>query len=98
MRPLLSSDELSALSRDLPDWTLDGDRKAISRMFKFAHFKQAFAFMTRVAAEADQMDHHPEWSNVYNTVTIRLTTHDSGGLTASDIRLAKRIDLAAVHL
>jgi len=94
MRPVLSNDDLSALSRNLPDWTLESDRKAISRTLKFADFKQAFAFMTRVAAEADRMDHHPEWSNVYNTVSIRLTTHDSGGLTESDIRLARLIDRA----
>ena len=94
MRPLLSTDERSALPQDLPDWTLDSDQKAISRNFTFADFKQAFAFMTRVAAEADGMDHHPEWSNVYNTVSIRLTTHDSGGLTKSDIKLAGLIDRA----
>jgi 4a-hydroxytetrahydrobiopterin dehydratase len=98
MRPVLSPDELSALSRDMPDWTLDHDRKVISRNLKFADFKQAFAFMTRVAVEADQMDHHPEWSNVYNTVSIRLTTHDSGGLTQSDIRLAGLIDKAALSV
>lgn len=95
MRAVLSPDDLSALSRDLPDWTLESGHKAISRTFKFADFKQAFAFMTRVAAEADRMDHHPEWSNVYNTVSIRLTTHDSGGLTQSDIKLAQTIDLVA---
>ncbi len=94
MRPVLSTDELSVLLRNLPDWTLDSDQKAISRMFRFADFKQAFAFMARVAAEADRMDHHPEWSNVYNTVSIRLTTHDSGGLTQSDTRLAGLIDQA----
>ena len=95
MRSVLSTDDLSALAHDLPDWTLESDRKAISRTFKFADFKQAFTFMTRVAAEADRMDHHPEWSNVYNTVSIRLTTHDSGGLTKSDIKLAEEIDRAA---
>ncbi len=95
MRPLLSTDDLSALRHDLPDWMLESDHKAITRQLKFADFKHAFAFMTLVAAEADRMDHHPEWSNVYNTVTIRLTTHDSGGLTESDIRLAGWIDRAA---
>ena len=98
MRPVLSTEDLSALPRDLANWALDDDRKAISRLFKFADFKQAFAFMTRVAAEADRMDHHPEWSNVYNTVSIRLTTHDSGGLTQSDIRLAALIDKAAISV
>ena len=98
MRPVLSPDELSALARDLPAWTLESDGKAISRTFKFADFKLAFAFMTRVAAEADRMDHHPEWSNIYNTVSIRLTTHDSGGVTESDIRLAEEIDRAALSV
>ena len=98
MRPILSTDELSALARDLPAWTLESDGKAISRTFKFADFKLAFAFMTRVAAEADRMDHHPEWSNIYNTVSIRLTTHDSGGVTESDIRLAEEIDRAALSV
>ncbi|MCR6659439.1 MAG: 4a-hydroxytetrahydrobiopterin dehydratase [Asticcacaulis sp.] len=95
MRPLLSTDDLSALPQDLPHWTLEDGGKAISRNFRFADFKQAFAFMTRVASEADRMDHHPEWSNVYNTVSIRLTTHDSGGLTQSDVKLARLIDRAA---
>ena len=98
MRPVLSTEELSALSQDLPDWTLESDHKAITRTLKFADFKQAFAFMTRVAAEADRLDHHPEWSNVYNTVSIRLTTHDSGGLTQSDIKLAGLIDKAALSI
>ena len=98
MRPVLSTEDLSALSRDLPDWTLESDHKAITRKLKFADFKQAFAFMIRVAAEADRLDHHPEWSNVYNTVSIRLTTHDSGGLTQSDIKLAGLIDKAALSI
>ena len=98
MRPVLLADDLSALARDLPAWTLESDSKAMSRNFKFADFKQAFAFMTRVAAEADRMDHHPEWSNIYNTVSIRLTTHDSGGVTESDIRLAEEIDRAALSV
>ena len=92
MRPLLSTDDLSALPQELPDWMLEDGAMAISRNFKFTDFKQEFAFMTRVAAEADRMDHHPEWSNVYNTVSIRLTTHDSGGLTHSDVKLAQLID------
>lgn len=95
MRPVLTAPERAALSADLPLWTVEDDQKAISRTLKFKDFRQAFAFMTRVADEADRMDHHPEWSNVYNTVSIRLTTHDSDGLTKSDIDLAKLIDTAA---
>ena len=60
----------------------------------FRDFRQAFAFMTEVALLAEKADHHPEWSNVYNTVRITLTTHDAGGITAKDIALARQIDLA----
>ncbi|ESQ94032.1 4a-hydroxytetrahydrobiopterin dehydratase [Asticcacaulis benevestitus] len=95
MRPVLTTAELSALPADLPQWTLDDEAKAISRDLKFKDFRQAFAFMTQVAEVADRMDHHPEWSNVYNTVSIRLTTHDSHGLTQGDIELARQIDSAA---
>jgi 4a-hydroxytetrahydrobiopterin dehydratase len=95
MRPVLTPVELFALPTDLPLWTLESAGKAISRTLKFKDFRQAFAFMTRVADLADKMDHHPEWSNVYNTVSIRLTTHDSDGLTKSDIDLARLIDTAA---
>ena len=62
------------------------------RKFQFKDFSEAFAFMTRVALEAEKMNHHPEWSNVYNNVTIKLSTHDAGGITDHDIALAKIID------
>ena len=68
------------------------DRDAIQRKFKFADFNEAFGFMTRVAIKAQEMDHHPEWSNVYNKVEITLSTHDAGGLTERDIKLATFID------
>lgn len=68
----------------------------MSRKLIFKDFNKAFAFMTAVAAKADEMDHHPEWSNVYNQVSIHLTTHDAGGLTEKDITLARYIDAAAV--
>ena len=67
-------------------------RDAITRDFVFADFSEAFAFMTRVALLAETMNHHPEWSNVYRTVSITLSTHDAGGLTELDTRLAKAID------
>lgn len=79
--------ELHAL---LPLWTLDGEH--LKRSFRFADFSQAFAFMARVALLAEQQDHHPEWFNVYNRVDIALTTHDAGGLSARDTRLASAID------
>ncbi|MEM8551047.1 MAG: 4a-hydroxytetrahydrobiopterin dehydratase [Pseudomonadota bacterium] len=79
----------------LSGWVLEDGGKAISRTLKFANFMEAFAFMTQVALAAEKADHHPEWSNVYNKVNIRLTTHDAGGLTMKDIELAKAIDGAA---
>lgn len=81
----------SALSA-LPRWQLADSRDALTRTLKFADFSQAFAFMTRVALLAEKHDHHPEWSNVYNRVEIVLTTHDVGGLSERDVRLARAID------
>ena len=79
--------------KDLPAWRAhDGDRPAITRTLKFADFNAAFGFMTRVALMADKMDHHPEWSNVYNRVDILLTTHDAGGLSERDVALAEAIE------
>lgn len=65
---------------------------SITKNFKFENFKEAFAFMTRVAFEAEAQNHHPDWENVYNLVTIRLNTHDVGGITINDIELAKTIE------
>lgn len=79
----------------LPDWTHDAERDGIARTFRFKDFVEAFGFMSRVALLAERADHHPEWSNVYNRVTILLTTHDAGGLSARDIALAKEIDALA---
>ena len=88
--PTLSSSEIDAALAGLPGWTLERD--ALAKTFKFATFREAFGFMTRVAFEAEAMDHHPEWTNVYNRVAIRLNTHDAGGkVTAKDVELAKRI-------
>jgi 4a-hydroxytetrahydrobiopterin dehydratase len=77
----------------VPQWRYDAARGGtITREFKFDDFVQAFGFMTRVALLAEKADHHPEWSNVYNRVTIVLTTHDAQGLSARDIELARKID------
>ena len=73
-------------------WTYDTSADAIVRDFKFKDFSKAFAFMTRVALLAQAADHHPEWSNVYNKVSIKLTTHDAGGLSDKDVALAEAID------
>jgi 4a-hydroxytetrahydrobiopterin dehydratase len=77
---------------DLHDWTLEEGGLAITRRFVFRDFNAAFGFMTQVALHAERHDHHPEWSNVYNRVDIRLTTHDAGGLTERDFTLARHCD------
>ncbi len=92
----LDTEQLSALAHDLPLWRREDD-VALLRDLTFADFKAAFAFMTDVAAVADRMDHHPEWSNVYNRVSIRLTTHDARGLTVRDVALAHSVDAAAAR-
>lgn len=88
----LTDEQRDAALAELPDWAHDVQRDAFRRVFTFDDFTQAFAFMTRVALLAEKADHHPEWSNVYNRVDIRLTTHDAGGLSARDVALAKAID------
>ena len=77
---------------DRPGWVLADDGCAIEREFVFAGFNAAFAFMTRVALAAERANHHPEWSNVYNRVRVRWTTHSSAGLTDLDMRLARSCD------
>jgi 4a-hydroxytetrahydrobiopterin dehydratase len=84
----------SALA-ELDDWTALADRDAIARTFEFRTFKDAFAFMTKVALKAEQMNHHPEWFNVYNRVQVTLSTHDCGGLSELDVKLARFMDKAA---
>ncbi len=76
----------------LPQWQLLADGRALHRSFRFADFSAAWGFMTRVALLAEAQNHHPDWRNVYNRVEITLTTHDSGGLTARDVTLARAID------
>jgi 4a-hydroxytetrahydrobiopterin dehydratase len=88
----LTQAERDAALAELPEWSLRGDGQAIERTLRFADFSAAFAFMTRVALLAEKADHHPEWSNVWNRVTIALTTHDAGGLSARDVALAQAID------
>jgi len=89
-----SDNKLSAATIDkklaeLVQWSLNNDK--LYRKFVFGDFVEAFGFMSRVALLAERMDHHPEWSNVYNRVEIHLTTHDAGGITARDFDLAQRI-------
>ena len=94
-REKLSSAAVDEALARLDGWTLGADGGSITRTFEFRNFSEAFAFMTRVALAAEKMDHHPDWSNVYKTVHIRLNTHDAGGLTALDIELAGKIDRLA---
>ena len=76
-------------------WTLDDHRDAIRKTYTFKDFVQAFGWMTQVAIHAEKLNHHPEWSNVYKTVEVLLSTHDAGGLTELDAKLAKRMDALA---
>lgn len=85
----------AAAVAQLEGWSAAAGRDAIAKSYRFADFKTAFAFMTRVALKAEQMDHHPEWFNVYNKVDVTLATHDADGVTALDVELARYCDEAA---
>jgi len=91
----LTSDERSATLDRLSGWSLVNGRDAISKRFEFADFNEAFGFMARAALVAEKMDHHPEWSNVYKTVDVTLSSHDAGGLTERDVKLAEAMDRIA---
>lgn len=91
---LTESERAEALA-SIGDWSLVDGRDAITRTFRFKDFNAAFGFMSRAALKAEKMDHHPEWFNVYNKVEVTLSTHDAGGLTELDIRLARFMDKAA---
>jgi 4a-hydroxytetrahydrobiopterin dehydratase len=83
------------LARELPGWADVAGRDAIRKEFRFKDFNAAFGFMSRVALMAEKQDHHPEWFNVYNRVEIVLATHDAGGVSERDVKLAMFIDSAA---
>ncbi|MEZ0390782.1 MAG: 4a-hydroxytetrahydrobiopterin dehydratase [Pseudobdellovibrionaceae bacterium] len=84
-------EKIDHLKQDLPQWRVNAEKK-LEREFVFKSFAEAFSFMTRVAFEAESLNHHPDWSNSYNKVKIELTTHDEGGITEKDFELAKKID------
>lgn len=94
--PILSPEQLSAALNQLPGWTVEAGK--LHRQFQFGSFVEAFGFMTSVALVAEARGHHPEWFNVYNRVTIDLTTHDSGGITAKDVELATKANELAKSL
>lgn len=94
-RDKLSDDALADVIAGLDGWTVAEDTNAIRRTFEFRNFSEAFAFMTRVALAAEKMDHHPDWSNVYKTVVVTLSTHDRGGVTELDIDLARKMNRLA---
>jgi len=82
----------------LPQWTKCEDSKSLKREFRFKNFSCAWGFMSRVALEAEKMNHHPEWTNVYSLVSVSLTTHDVDDLTMKDIKLAKKMDKIASEI
>ncbi len=86
----LSKEEIDKELEKLNGWTVKGEK--IHKEFEFEDFIQAFGFMTRAAMHIEKMNHHPEWFNVYNKLTVELTTHDAGGITSNDISLAKKLD------
>ena len=89
MPDLLTNEALAEVLADLDGWSVVEDGTAIEAEFSFKGFNAAFGFMTRVALAAERQNHHPEWSNVYNRVTIRWTTHSEGGVTELDVKLAR---------
>ena len=89
-REKLNDQEIAAEAAKLPGWTVAAGK--LRRAFTFKDFSEAWGFMNRVALAAEKMDHHPDWSNVWNCVTIELSTHDAGGLTRNDFALAARIN------
>jgi 4a-hydroxytetrahydrobiopterin dehydratase len=95
-RAVLAGTEIEGALRLLPGWKVESGK--LRRSLVFPSFREAFAFMTGVALIAEKMNHHPEWSNVYNRVTIDLTTHDAGGITALDVELAEQAEKIAQGL
>lgn len=95
MVELLNTDDRKRALAELDGWTMADGRSAICRTFQFKTFKQAFAFMTQCAMRAEQLDHHPEWSNSYNRVDVVLATHTVNGVTRLDIQLARFMNKVA---
>lgn len=92
---LLTTEDRAAFFTEYGEWQQAGGRDAMIRRYEFRDFSEAFAFMTRVALLAEKMNHHPEWTNIYNKVDVTLSTHDAGGVTQKDIALAKAMEAIA---
>jgi len=97
MTEKLRADQRAQALGRIPEWKPVDGRDAISRSFKFKDFSEAFGFMARSALVAERMNHHPEWFNVWNKVDVTLSTHDAGGLTERDIKLAEAMDKLAAR-
>jgi 4a-hydroxytetrahydrobiopterin dehydratase len=95
MATTLNAAERDRALAELDGWAATDGRDAIAKTFTFKDFNAAFCFMTRVALKAERMDHHPEWFNVYNRVDVTLATHDAGGVTEKDVKLARFMNAAA---
>lgn len=95
-RELLPDDALRSALQQLSGWTVENGK--LHRVYQFADFVHAFGFMATSALEIEKMNHHPEWSNVWNRVTVDLTTHDAGGVTADDVKLARILEEIANKL
>ena len=93
----LSTTDIAKRLQELDGWMLSDDALSIKKTFKFGDFVEAFGFMAQCAIHAEKLDHHPEWSNVYRTVEVKLTTHSANGLTELDFSLAKKMEKAARH-
>ena len=89
---LLGAEEIEAALKTLDGWTLAEDGRSIAKSFRFRSFSEAFAFMTRAALAAERLNHHPDWSNSYNTVEVRLSTHSAKGVTELDLKFAKKMN------
>lgn len=92
MMEALSESDINRALKTAENWLREAERSAITRQFEFTNFNAAWGFMTRVALVAEQLNHHPEWFNVYNRVTVTLSTHDVGGLSELDFRMARAMD------
>ena len=90
MVSLIEKNQLDSFIEKNPSWIIDN--KTIKKEFKFENFIEAFGFMSKVALLSEKIDHHPDWQNIYNKVKINLTTHDKGGITTNDLKLAESID------